>query len=85
MSKENDIELIRVPVDAGKYYGYDSPVIMRYQVQICVKKSDCIKNNILYSNTFAKVRISCFGNEERFPETPMLLRFREIRFASFPK
>jgi len=31
-----------------------------------------IKNLLFTYNTFAKVR--CFGNEERFSETPMLLK-----------
>ncbi len=48
IAKEKKIELIRVPVDAGKYYGYHSPVISRFQIQICVKKRECIKENILY-------------------------------------
>jgi len=36
-------------------------------------------------NTFANLKICCFGNEVRFPETQVTQGFREIRFAPFPK
>lgn len=48
IAKEKEVELIRVPVDAGKFCGYHSPSILRFQIQICVKKSECVKKNILY-------------------------------------
>jgi len=48
IAREKKVELIRAPVDAEKFYGYHSPSILRFQVQICVKKSECIKKNILY-------------------------------------
>jgi len=44
-----------------------------------------VKKGFVKSNTFANARICCFGNEVRFPETLILLRFREIRYAPFPK
>jgi len=43
------------------------------------------KNIGVDNNTFANLKICCFGNEVRFPETQVTQRFREIRFAPFPK
>ncbi|QTA84499.1 hypothetical protein [Desulfonema magnum] len=48
MAKEKKAELIRAPVNAGKFGGYYSPIIEKFQIQICVKQPECIKKNVLY-------------------------------------
>jgi len=48
LQKEKDVDFMRVMVDASDKqipYGY---VIGRFQVQVCVKKSICIKKNELW-------------------------------------
>ncbi|MBD3338859.1 MAG: hypothetical protein GF353_07115 [Candidatus Lokiarchaeota archaeon] len=45
LSEEDNIDFIRACVDAGRNYGYYSIVVRRLQVQICVRNSNCIKEN----------------------------------------
>lgn len=45
LSKYDEIEYIRMMVDASKYKGYWSPYIKHPQIQICVKKHNAIKEN----------------------------------------
>lgn len=52
---ELDIDLIRALVDAKKDYGYYSYTVRRPQVQICVKRLECLVSNGLIRTNWRSV------------------------------